>query len=192
MLAGARERGTELGAVPIGPGGGAALRLLAAAVQARSVVEIGTGAGVSGLWLLRGMTPEGVLTTIDTEAEHQRVARATFTEAGVAASRVRAINGRALDVLPRLADASYDLVFIDADKPEYAAYLEQAVRLLRPGGVVAIDNVLWHDRVADSAVRDDVTASIRTVNNSVRDDERLVACLLPVGDGLLVAVRRPG
>lgn len=176
--------------MPIGSGGGAALRLLAAAVHARSVVEIGTGAGVSGLWLLRGMAPDGVLTTIDTEAEHQRVARATFTEAGVAASRVRAINGRALDVLPRLADASYDLVFIDAAKPEYADYLQQAIRLLRPGGIVAVDNVLWNGKVADTSVRDETTASIRAVNNAVRDDDRLVACLLPVGDGLLAAVRR--
>lgn len=136
------------------------------------------------------MAADGVLTTIDTEAEHQRVARATYAEAGFAPARVRAITGRAGDVLPRLADASYDLVFVDADKPGYADYVEQGVRLLRAGGVLAVDNVLWHDKVADTAVRDEVTAGIRAVNNSIRDDERLVPCLLPVGDGLLVAVRR--
>ena len=84
------------------------------------MVEIGTGTGVSGLWLLRGMRPDGVLTTIDVEAEHQRVARRVFAAAGLAPSRTRIITGRALDVLPRLADGVYDLVFVDHDRLEYA------------------------------------------------------------------------
>ena len=176
--------------MPILPGGGAALRLLAAVTSARAVVEIGTGAGVSGLWLIRGMRADGVLTSVDVEPEHQRAAREAFHEAGIPANRVRLIGGRALDVLPRLTDAAYDLVFCDADKTEYPAYLEQALRLLRPGGVVAFDNALWHHRVADPAQRDPETVAIRELGRSVRDDERLVACLLPVGDGLLVAVKR--
>src|SRR5215204_2483935 len=97
-LQAARTRGTELGCVPIGPGGGAALRFLAATLDAKSVVEIGTGAGVSGLWLLRGMRPTGVLTTVDKDPEHQRAARQTFAEAGVPSSRVRLITGAALEV----------------------------------------------------------------------------------------------
>ncbi|MDQ6875163.1 MAG: O-methyltransferase [Actinomycetota bacterium] len=190
VLSAARQRATEVGVVPIGSGGGAALRLLAAAVAARSVVELGTGTGVSGVWLLRGMHPEGVLTTIDPEAEHQRLAREAFTEAGFATARARTINGRALEVLPRLADSSYDLVFCDAVKTEYADYLPEAIRLLRPGGIVAFDNALWHGKVPDAAARDPETVALRELGRLVRDNDRLVSALLPVGDGLLVAVLR--
>lgn len=190
VLTAARQRATEVGVAPIGSGGGAALRLLAAAVAARAVVELGTGTGVSGVWLLRGMHPEGVLTTIDPEAEHQRLAREAYAEAGFATARARTINGRALEVLPRLADASYDLVFCDAVKTEYAEYLTEAIRLLRPGGVVAFDNALWHGKVADSTVRDPETVALRELGRLVRDNDRLVPALLPMGDGLLVAVLR--
>ena len=190
ITAAARARGNELGCVPIGAGGGAALRMLAALVGARAAVEIGTGAGASGLWLMAGMRPDGILTTVDIEPEHQRAARQAYTEAGIAHNRVRLISGRALEVLPRLTDGAYDLVFCDGDKSEYAAYLEEAVRLLRPGGAVAFDNALWHHRVADPAQRDPQTVAIRELGRSVRDDDRLLSCLLPVGDGLLVAVKR--
>ncbi len=190
VLQGARQRAREVGVAPIGAGGGAALRFLAASLAARAVAEIGTGTGVSGLWLLRGMRPDGVLTSVDVEAEHQRLAREVFTEAGIVHNRVRLIAGAALEVLPRLADGQYDMVFADGAKQEYPDYLEQAIRLLRPGGVVAFDNALWHDRVADPAQRDPDTVAIRELGKAVRDDERLVSALLPVGDGLLVAVKR--
>lgn len=190
VYAAARTRAEEVGATPIGPGGGAALHFLATVTEARSVVEVGTGTGVSALWLLRGMKADGVLTSIDIEGEHQRLARQALTEAGVPANRVRLINGRALDVMSRLADAAYDLVFVDGDKTEYAACFEEALRLLRPGGVVAFDNALWHDRVADPAQRDPDTVALRQLVQAVRDDERVVPALLPVGDGLLVAVKR--
>ncbi|MCY7372963.1 MAG: O-methyltransferase [Spirochaetaceae bacterium] len=191
MITTARAKGTELGCVPVLPGAGAALRLIAAMADARSVVEIGTGAGVGSMWLLRGMRPDGVLTTIDVEPEHHRAARETFSEAGIAGNRVRLISGRALEVLPRLTDSAYDLVFCDGDKTEYAGYLEQALRLLRPGGVVVFDNALWHDRVADPTQRDEETTAIRELGRSVREDERLVSALLVAGDGLLVAVKKP-
>jgi predicted O-methyltransferase YrrM len=187
VLRHARERATEVGVTPIGPGGGAALRFLAAVLDARAVVEVGTGTGVSGLWLLRGMRADGVLTTVDIETEHQRLARETFTEAGVPNQRARTIAGAALDVLPRLTDGHYDVVFLDGEKTEYSAYLREAVRLLRPGGVVAIDNVLWHDRVADASVRDEETLAIRELLREVEEHEGLVPLLLPVGDGLLMA-----
>ncbi len=186
-LAAARSRAAEVGVVPIGAGGGAALRFLASVLDARAVVEIGTGTGVSGLWLLRGMRADGVLTSVDIEAEHQRLARQTFSEAGLPNQRVRTIAGAALDVLPRLTDGHYDLVFCDGDKAEYSAYLAEALRLLRPGGVVAFDNALWHDRVADPAQRDEETVAIRDLVREVADREDLVPVLLPVGDGLLVA-----
>ena len=187
VLVAARNRATEVGVVPIGSGGGAALRFLAAVTEARAVVEIGTGTGVSGLWMLRGMRPDGVLTTVDTEAEHQRLAKQTFAEAGIPSQRVRLIPGAALDVLPRLTDGHYDLVFCDGDKHEYSEYLTEALRLLRPGGLVAFDNALWHDRVADPAQRDAETVAIRELGKTVREHDSLLPILLPVGDGLLVA-----
>jgi predicted O-methyltransferase YrrM len=190
VLLQARDRARELGCVPIGPAGGAALRVLAAATGARSVVEVGTGAGVSGLYLLAGMAPDGVLTTIDVEGENQRAAKDAYGEAGIAAGRYRLINGAAGEVLPRLRDEAYDLVFVDADKGSYADYYDQALRLLRPGGVVAFDNALWHDRVADPAQRDPETVTLRDLGRAVRDDKRLLSVLLPVGDGLLVAAKR--
>ncbi len=190
VLTDARARATEVGCVPIHPGGGAALRLLAAILAARTVVEIGTGTGVSGIWLLRGMAPDGVLTSVDIEAEHQRHAREAFLAEGIAPSRTRLITGRALEVLPRLADSSYDLVLADGAKDEYPDYVEEAARLLRPGGVLAIDNSLWHDKVADPAQRDPDTIAIRGVLTALRDDERFLVALLPVGDGLLTALRR--
>jgi predicted O-methyltransferase YrrM len=189
-LQGARTRGLELGCIPIGPGGGAALRFLAAATSARAVVEVGTGAGVSGLWLLRGMRTDGVLTTVDKDPEHQRAARQTFAEAGIPSGRTRLITGNAREVLPRLSDGGYDLVFVDAAKTEYADYLTEALRLLRPGGVVAFDNVLWHDKVADPAQRDPDTVAMRDLGRTVREDERLVPVLLHAGDGLLAAVKK--
>jgi len=139
------------------------------------------------MWLLRGMRPDGVLTTVDIEAEHQRLARETFTEGGIAPQRARTIAGAALDVLPRLTDGHYDMVFCDGDKAEYSAYLTEALRLLRPGGVVAFDNALWHDRVADPAQRDEETVAIRDLGRTVAENDGLVSVLLPVGDGLLVA-----
>jgi predicted O-methyltransferase YrrM len=191
VLVQARRKADEVGCVPVQPGCGAALRFLAALLDARSVVEVGTGTGVSGLWLLRGMRDDGVLTSVDIEAEHTRLARETFAQAGIAAQRTRLITGRALDVLPRLTDGGYDLVLADAAKEEYSDYLDEALRLLRPGGVVAFDNALWGDKVADPAQRDPVTVAIRSLVRAVGDDERLVPVLLPVGDGLLCAKKLP-
>jgi predicted O-methyltransferase YrrM len=187
LLTHARERAEEVGVVAIGPGGGAALRFVASVIDARAVVEIGTGTGVSGLWLLRGMRSDGILTTVDIETEHQRLARETFNEAGIPTQRARTIAGAALEVLPRLTDGHYDMVFVDGDKAEYSACLKEALRLLRPGGVVAFDNALWHDRVADPSIRDDETLAIRELIRAVGADDELVPLLLPVGDGLLLA-----
>ena len=187
VLVNARARSEEVGVTPIGSGGGATLRFVASLLEARAVVEIGTGTGVSGLYLLRGMRPDGVLTTVDTQAEHQRLARQGFTEAGIASQRFRLIPGPALEVIPRLTDGHYDMVFCDGDKHEYVDYLTEAMRLLRPGGVVAFDNALWHDRVADPAQRDEETVAIRELGRAVLEHESLLPVLLPVGDGLLVA-----
>lgn len=192
VLMAARERGHDLGCPPVSSGCGAALRFLATALQAKAVVEVGTGAGASGLCLLSGMAPEGVLTSIDIEPEYQRAARRAFTDAGVPAGRMRLIMGQALDVLPRLTDGGYDLVFFDAAKAEYPRYHEHGVRLLRPGGVIALDGVLGRGRVVDSARRDQETNALRALATAVREDDRLAPVLLGgLGDGLLVAAKKP-
>src|SRR5699024_9668608 len=144
----------------------------------------------SGLWLLQGMAPDGVLTSIDVEPEHQRLAKKAYAEAGVAPQRTRVISGDATQVLPRLNDATYDMVLIDADKPNYPLYAEHGIRVLRSGGILALDNMLWHDKVADPAARDEATTVLRDLGKTLREDDRLVPALLPVGDGLFVAVKR--
>jgi predicted O-methyltransferase YrrM len=189
VLVAARETAEELGCVPVLPGAGAVLRFAARVLGARAVVEIGTGTGVAATYLLRGMDPAGVLTSIDIEPEHHRAARATFSAAGFSPDRVRLIAGAALSVLPRLADGAYDLVLVDAVKSEYPAYVEHAVRLLRPGGLLAVDNALWHSRVPDPAQRDHNTTAIRETLREARVRDDLVVALVPSGDGLLLAVR---
>ncbi|WP_297081088.1 O-methyltransferase [uncultured Demequina sp.] len=189
VLLAARDTADQLGCVPVHPGAGRVLELVARMAGIRSAVEIGTGAGVSATYLLRGMGDAGVITTIDVEAEHHKAARRTLASAGFAPERARMITGRALDVLPRLTDGGYDLVLIDARKAEYPEYLEQAMRLLRVGGVVAIDNALWHGRVPDPAQRDENTTAVRTTLKAVRESDALAPMLLPSGDGLLVAVK---
>jgi predicted O-methyltransferase YrrM len=173
---------------------GSVLRFLAAAISAKSVVEIGTGCGTSGLWLLRGMRPGSVLTSVDLEPEHHRLARSVFVAAGFGAGRYRLITGRALEVLPRLADSAYDLVFCDADKREYPEYLAAALRLLRPGGIVAFDSVFDNAVLADEgsnlAHRDPDTASVGELRERVFTDDGLVPMLLPTVEGLLAAVKR--
>ncbi|MFG1817251.1 O-methyltransferase [Kribbella sp. NPDC049174] len=190
VVTGARASAEDSGIAPIGPGTAAALSLLAASVSAKAVVEIGTGTGVSGLALLRGMRTDGTLTTVDIDAENQRLARKTFLDAGVPSNRFRLIAGAGLDVVTRLTDGHYDLVFCDADRRENTAYLHEALRLLRPGGVVAFAGILTGGRVADPAVRDPETNALRDLIRAVRDDDDLVSALLPTSEGLLTAAKR--
>ena len=191
VLTAARQRAVKSGAVPVSPATGATLALIAGLVDATSVAELGTGAGVSGVWLLRGMNPEGVLTTVDDDGEQHRAAREAFTASGVAPQRVRLITGRALDVVTRLTDGGYDMVVIDADPLELDAYIEESRRLLRPGGAVAIVHALGADGVADPAQRDAVTLALRAAVTRMGWDPGWAPVLLPVGDGVLAAVRRP-
>ena len=190
VLRTARNLARELGLTAVNPGAGAVLRLLAAAGNAKAVVEIGTGTGVSGIWLLRGMRADGVLTTIDVEHEHQRLARRLFAEAGFAPSRARIITGRALDLLPRLADAVYDLVFLDADATEAGACADAALRLLRPGGVLVVNGAMAGGRIADPTARDVDTVTLRETLKAIRDSEDWIPALIPAGAGLLAAVKR--
>src|SRR5271169_3274329 len=138
ILAGARERAVEIGAGAVTPAVGALLSLLTKLSGGKAVVEVGTGAGVSSLWLLSGMSEDGVLTTIDIEPEHQLIAKQAFSDAGIGPSRTRLITGRAQEVLTRLADESYDLVFLDADPADQPEFVIEGIRLLRSGGVIVV------------------------------------------------------
>lgn len=190
VVAEARAAAAELGAEPVSAGTGAALRALAAVAGARAVLEVGTGAGVSSLWLLDGMPVDGVLTSIDSEVEFHKQARRSFQSAGVSPQRTRLIAGRALDVLPRMAARGYDMMVLDADVAETPAYLDHAVRVLRPGGVIAFVHALWRDQVADPARRDAETVVCREVVRFLGESPDFIPALLPVGDGLVVAVKR--
>lgn len=184
----ARDRSEDLGVEPVSPAAAATLRLLAAAISAQAIVEVGTGAGVSGSALLAGMTHGGVLTSIDVEAEGQRAARETFTELGHSPSRSRLIAGRALDVLPRMSDGAYDLVVVDGDRAEYPAIVTQAKRLLRIGGLVVLCGMLGPTGVADPSQRDVDTTALRDAAGMIENDDDWVPALMTVGSGLLVAL----
>ena len=185
----ARAASERMGVVPVSPGAASVLNFLASVLQARAVAEIGTGTGVSGLALLAGMASDGVLTSIDAEPEHQAAARAAFTAAGHPARRARLIAGSALQVLPKLSDGGYDLVLVDGDPLEYVEYVEQALRLLRSGGLLVLNHALAGGRIADETNEDDDVVIIREALAAVADSGELAPVMLPVGDGLLVARR---
>lgn len=189
LLVAARERATDIGARAVTPAVGALLSLLTKLSGGKAVAEVGTGAGVSGLWLLSGMSDDGVLTTIDIEPEYLRLAKEAFSEAGVGPSRTRLISGRAQEVLTRLADAAYDLVFIDADPIDQPGYVVEGVRLLRPGGVIVVHRAALGGRAGDPAARDPEVVAVREAARLIAEDERLTPALVPLGDGLLAAVR---
>lgn len=168
---------------------GDVLRFLTSVLRAKAVVEVGTGSGKSALSLLEGMQHEGVLTSIDIDPDVQRVARETFSNAGVSPSRTRLITGMATEVLPRLAEGSYDLVFLDSAKADYPKYLEFGARLLRPGGAIVFAGVRTGDGESVQARRDPETLMLRDLTRAIQDDEGLVQVSLPIGSGLLAVAR---
>ncbi|GAT72592.1 O-methyltransferase [Microbacterium hydrocarbonoxydans] len=183
-IARARAHAVELGAAPVSAAVGSQIAVLAAATGARSIVEIGTGAGVSGLWVLRG-APQAVLTTIDNEPEHLAAARQSFTEARIPATRARFITGRAADVLPRMNEASYDIVLVDADPENVIEYVEHGLRLARTGGMVLVPRVLAGGRVADPVQRDEVTSAYRSLIQETQESSAVLATVSSSGEGLL-------
>ena len=186
----ARAKAADIGCVAMGPGAGSIVRTLAAAIDAKNVVEIGTGAGVSALWLLDGMSAEGVLTSVDIEAEHQLIAKDAIAQAGIAPNRVRLINGRAGEVLDRLTESAYDIVLIAGKPLELSDHIDRALTLLRTGGLLIIDRALWNDKLADPAQRDPDTVAMRSAMETLASSEEFIGSLLPVGGGLLVAVKK--
>lgn len=180
----AREASAEIGVGVVSPAAGAALRFLARTLDAKHVVEIGTGVGSALLWVLQGMAADGQVTTLDSDGEHHRLAKELVKEAP---GRVRFITGRAAEVVPRLADHSYDLVLLSMDSADLNPMLDQAVRLLRLGGVIALLDAFGGGKVGDPAQRDPSSVARRLVLHRFASDPRLTPALLPVGTGLLVA-----
>ncbi|MBJ7393760.1 MAG: class I SAM-dependent methyltransferase [Candidatus Nanopelagicales bacterium] len=183
-LTNARNKSKELGLNPIGQGAGALLRFLASTIDASNVVEIGTGTGVSGLWLLRGMNSASVLTSIDSDAERQRAAKEIFSSAVIPSNKIRLIAGRAIEVVDKLTSNAYDLMFINGDKLEYETLFDQSLRLLRPGGILVFHNVLSDSNAADNL-------AVIKVSEKIKDDSRLVSVMIPSGSGIIAASYRP-
>jgi predicted O-methyltransferase YrrM len=180
------------GRMQIGPDQGALLALLVRMIGARRALEIGVYTGYSSLSVAAALPEDGKLIACDIDRHWTSIAQRYWEQAGLA-DRIELRLGPALATLSELlahgAADSFDFAFIDADKREYDGYYESCLRLVRPGGLIAIDNVLWGGAVADPAVNDPDTAAIRTLNQKVRDDRRVESCLLTVGDGVLLARR---
>ncbi|MBC7517408.1 MAG: O-methyltransferase [Microbacteriaceae bacterium] len=185
----ARQHSSELGIDAVTPAVGAQLAVITAASAPNNIIEIGTGAGVSGLWMLSG-APKAMLTSIDIEAEYQQDARRAFSDAGIGANRIRLITGRALDVLPRMNERSYDIALVDADPGKVIEYVEHALRLVRAGGTVLVNHALWRGRVADPTQRDDITVGYRTLLKEISESSAVISALSPVGDGVLQLTKR--
>jgi len=190
-IARARAHALELGAAPVSAPVGAQCAVIAAASQALNIVEIGTGAGVSGLWLLHG-SPRATLTTIDKEPEHLGAARQAFAEARIPAARARFITGRASEVLPRMNEASYDIVLVDADAEGVIEYVEHGLRLVRAGGTVLVPRVMAGGAVADPVRRDAVTTAYRSLIQETQASSAVIGALSIVGEGLLQLTTVPG
>jgi caffeoyl-CoA O-methyltransferase len=174
----------------IAPEQGAFMTLLARLIGARRAVEVGTFTGYSALCIARGLAPGGRLLACDVSEEWTAIARRAWEKAGVA-ERIELRLGPALDTLRGLPDEeTFDLGFIDADKPAYPDYYEEILRRLRPGGVILADNVLWSGRVADPAAGDPHTEAIRAFNRKVAADPRVDKVILPIADGLTLVRKR--
>jgi predicted O-methyltransferase YrrM len=178
----------------ISPDQGALLALLVHLVGARRALEVGTFTGYSALAIAAALPADGKLITCDVSEEWTAVARRYWEEAGLS-GRIELRLGPAVDTLAELrrqgGAGSFDFAFIDADKPSYNVYYEACLDLVRPGGLIVLDNMLWGGAVADPADKEEETEALRSLNRKVRDDERVEACLLTVGDGVLLARKRP-
>lgn len=166
------------------------LTFLARMTRANAVIEIGTGTGTTGLAFFEGMSESGMLTTIDTQADLQFSAREAFKKQGIEPRRVRLISGLVLNVLNNLRAKAYDIVFINGNKLEYVEYLDQAERLLRPGGLVILNDCLWHNLVADPEDESDETLIIREALESLTNSDSFTHLMLPVGEGLAIGLKK--
>lgn len=194
VLARLREETAKLeeGAMQITPEQGQFMRLLVRLIGVHKALEIGTFTGYSSTAVALGLPADGRLICCDVSEEYTARAREAWREAGVE-SRIELRIGPAVKTLDGLlanGDAgTFDFAFIDADKPNYGAYLDRVYQLLRTGGLVVIDNVLWSGRVIDPAVNDEGTTAIRDFNTKLKHDPRFTASMLPLGDGVTLAMK---
>ena len=191
-LQNARE--AELPTINVSPNEGKLLYLIAKMAGAKRVLEIGTLGGYSTTWLARGLPPEGKVITLELDQKHAEVARQNLDRAGVA-DRVEVRVGRAADTLRRMIDqheTAFDLIFIDADKSGYAAYLDLALQLARPGTVILADNLIRNGRVMNDHPQDDSSRGAKTFNEALAANLRLESIILPIIrenlDGLSISI----
>ena len=189
----AETAGMPHAGMQIGADQGALLALLAKLASARRAIEIGTFTGYSALAVASALPADGKLICCDVSDEWTSVARRYWSEAGVAERielRLAPATETLADLLKRGGGETFDMAFIDADKSNYDAYYESCLKLVRRGGVIALDNMLWSGKVADPDVHDEDTDALRALNAKISDDRRVDACLLTVGDGVMLARKR--
>jgi predicted O-methyltransferase YrrM len=181
------HQNAELPTIHVSAEEGKILHLLVRSIQATRVLEVGTLGGYSAVWIARALPTGGLLTTIEGSPKHAAYARDAFDRAGVA-DRVELIEGEALETLESLT-GKYDAVFLDADKAPLPRYYREAMRLLRVGGLLLCDNTYMHGRIADDADSSSDVKGMREFNRLVVSDQRLSSAVIPVRDGLMVALR---
>ena len=176
----------------ISPEQGQFMSLLVRLMGAKKTLEVGVFTGYSSLAIALALPPDGKLIACDISDEYTAIARRYWQAAGVT-DKIDLHIAPALETLDHLLKTqaeTFDFAFIDADKSNYAAYYDRALQLIRPGGLMAIDNVLWQGRVADSNDHDEVTQTIRAFNQKLANDDRVVLSLLPIADGLTLALKK--
>ena len=177
----------------ISPEQGQLMAMLVKLVNARKIVEIGTFTGYSSTVMALAMPEDSQLIAFDISEEYTRTARIFWKKAGVD-QRVKLVLGNAKESLKNFLQAgeqeSVDLAFIDADKSSYAEYYECCLKLIRPGGLILVDNVLWSGQVADASNHDKDTEALRIFNAALSSDQRVDLCMVPIGDGLTIARKR--
>lgn len=182
----ARKNGEEIGVQDPSPAVGNFLKFVTQLISAKSVIEIGTSSGVGGLWVLQGLASDGVLTTIDAEREHSKIARNIFEEADIAVTKYRIITGNLIDVVGKLADDSYELL-ITRDAMDLFEVVQESHRLLKRGGLLVVDQALSGGKVADTTQRDPESISRRDAIKVIKEDARWNSSVIPIGAGILVA-----
>ena len=182
----ARKNGVEVGAPDPTVGVGGLINFISGLISAKSIVEIGTGSGVSSLWVFNGAPKDATFTSIDSEREHSASAKEILEEAGISAQRFRLITGNIIEVVGKLADSNYDLMIVRSPK-DMVDVVQESYRLLKDSGVLIIDNALDGGKVVDPTQRDFETIARRDSIKAIKEDSRWSSTILPIGGGALVA-----
>ena len=185
----AAARAAGLPSISIAPEQGSFLQILLRASGAREVVEVGTLSGYSSIWMARALPSSGRVRTIEFAPKHAAFAREWIAKSDVA-ERIQVFEGKGADVLATFEEESADAAFLDADKASYPIYLEESLRIVRRGGLILVDNAFAFGQLLDPAPRDREVAAVRAFNDLMARETRVQGVIVPIGDGLWVAVRR--